>query len=110
MPLITAFNLRPEDPLPAIEAAVREALASLPEAAIVAAEIDFAPVLAAPGLEPAVARFNVDLWVREERTKARLQELATRIAAAFRSVAGEDRRVTVVIRPYDVAGAGWVSV
>jgi hypothetical protein len=39
-----------------------------------------------------------------------LQELATRVAKAFQAVAGQDRRVKVVIRPYDVARSGWVSL
>jgi len=41
--------------------------------------------------------------------KEALQELATRVATAFHAVAGEDRRVKVVIRPYDVGTSGWVS-
>jgi hypothetical protein len=44
-----------------------------------------------------------------ERTKEALQELATRLAKAFQTVAGQDRRVKVVIRPYDVERSGWVS-
>jgi hypothetical protein len=39
-----------------------------------------------------------------------LQELATRLAKAFQSVAGADRKVKVVIRPYDVEQSGWVSL
>jgi hypothetical protein len=39
-----------------------------------------------------------------------LQELAARVAESFRSAAGRDRQVKVVIRPYDVGTAGWVSV
>ena len=42
--------------------------------------------------------------------KQALQELATHVADAFQAVAGEDRRVKVVIRPYDVEGSGWVSL
>ena len=53
---------------------------------------------------------NVDLWERAERTKDALQELATRVARGFQEVAGEDRRVKVVIRPYAVATSGWVSL
>jgi hypothetical protein len=39
-----------------------------------------------------------------------LQELAMRLAKAFQTVAGEGRRVKVVIRPYDVERSGWVSL
>jgi phenylpyruvate tautomerase PptA (4-oxalocrotonate tautomerase family) len=56
-----------------------------------------------------VTRINVDLWERAERTKEALQELATRVATAFQNVAGTDRKVKVVIRPYDVGLSGWVS-
>jgi len=31
------------------------------------------------------------------------------VARAFQSVVGEERKVKVVIRPYDVEKAGWVS-
>ena len=47
--------------------------------------------------------------VAPARTNDALQDPATRIATAFRSVVGEDRRVKVVIRPYDVEKSGWVS-
>jgi len=57
-----------------------------------------------------VTRINVDLWERRERTKDALQDLATRVATAFQAVAGRDRKVTVVIRPYDVEASGWVSL
>jgi len=57
-----------------------------------------------------VTRINVDLWERPERTKEALQELATRLARAFQSVTGQDRKVKVVIRPYDVERSGWVSL
>jgi hypothetical protein len=57
-----------------------------------------------------VTRINVDLWERTEGTKDALQELAMRVATAFRSVAGEDRKVKVVIRPFDLERAGWVSL
>src|SRR5712691_487336 len=86
MPLITAFNLRKEDRLPDIENALRRALVSMPE-----------------------LRINEDLWEGSHRTKAALQELAARAATAFQRVTGSDRKVKVVIRPYDVEGAGWVS-
>jgi phenylpyruvate tautomerase PptA (4-oxalocrotonate tautomerase family) len=56
------------------------------------------------------AAANVDLWERTERTKEALQELATRLARAFQTTAGADRRVKVVIRPYDVERSGWVSL
>jgi phenylpyruvate tautomerase PptA (4-oxalocrotonate tautomerase family) len=56
-----------------------------------------------------VTRINVHLWERAERTKEALQELATRLAKAFQTAVGEDRRVKVVIRPHDVERSGWVS-
>ena len=57
-----------------------------------------------------VTGFNIDLWERPERTKEALQELASRVAKAFQAVAGDDRKVKVVIRPYDVGKSGWVSL
>jgi hypothetical protein len=56
-----------------------------------------------------VARINVDLWERPARTKEALQELATRVASAFQAATGRERKVKVVIRPYDVEASGWVS-
>ena len=110
MPLITVFNLRREDRLSDLEEATRRALTSMPELAINDWEIDLVPVLMPDGFDGKVTRINVDLWERPERTKDALQELATRLARAFQSVAGEDRRVKVVIRPYDVEKSGWVSL
>ncbi len=80
MPLITAFNLRKEDRLPDIENALRRALVSMPELKINDDEIDFVPVSTPDGFHGQVTRINVS-----------------------------DRKVKVVIRPYDVEGAGWVS-
>lgn len=110
MPLVTAFNLRRDDRLTELERALRAALVSRPELKINEDEVDFAPVMAPDGFHATVARINVDLWERPERTKDGLQALATALATAFKRVAGIERRVTVVIRPYDVAGAGWVSL
>ena len=110
MPLVTVFNLRSEDDLQAIEAAVTNALAGMPELEINDREIDVIPVLRPDGFGKDVTRINVDLWERERRTKERLQQLAARVAESFRSAAGRDRQVKVVIRPYDVGTAGWVSV
>jgi hypothetical protein len=110
MPLITAFNLRKEDRLSDIENALRRALVSMPELKINDDEIDFVPVLTSDGFRSQVTRINVDLWEGSHRTKEALQELAARAAAAVQRVTGSDRKVKVVIRPYDVAGAGWVSV
>ncbi len=110
MPLVTALNLRRQDRLADIEAALREALVSIPELKINAHEVVLAPVLAPDGFQDPVARFNVDLWERAELTKDALQALAARMAHAFRRVAGQDRKVTVVIRPYDPGSAGWVSL
>jgi len=109
MPLVTVFNLGRHDRLSAIESAVKDALVSMPELNINEDEIDLVPVLQPDGFHGAVTRINVDLWERTERTKAALQELATRVAKAFRMVAGSDRQVKVVIRPYDVEKSGWVS-
>jgi len=110
MPLVTAFNLRADDRLAGIEEAVRLALTSMPELEINDFEVDFVPILAPEGFHGTVTRINVDLWERRERTKDALQDLATRVATAFQAVAGRDRKVTVVIRPYDVEASGWVSL
>ena len=110
MPRVTAFNLRKDDPLPDIERALADALVSLPELKIHADEVDLVPVVVADGFPGAVTRIDVDLWERAERTKDALQELATRVASAFQRVVGTDRKVTVVIRPYDVGRSGWVSL
>lgn len=109
MPLVTAFNLRPDDRLPELEEAMRVALSSMSELGINDFEVDLVPVLAPEGFHGTVTRINVDLWERPVRTKAALQELATRVATAFQSVTGRDRKVKVVIRPYDVEASGWVS-
>ena len=109
MPLVTAFNLRREDPLSEIEEAVRHALISAPALEINEYEVDLVPVYEPDGFRATVARINVDLWELPTRTKDALQDLATRVARAFQSVVGEERKVKVVIRPYDVEKAGWVS-
>jgi phenylpyruvate tautomerase PptA (4-oxalocrotonate tautomerase family) len=109
MPLVTVFNLVKEDRLSEIEAALTKALISMPELKIKDYEVDLVPVFKAEGFPGTVTRINVDLWERAERTKEALQELATRVASAFQNVAGSDRKVTVVIRPYDVEKSGWVS-
>ena len=110
MPLVTVFNLRAEDPLSAIEDALTNALASMPELKINREDVDVVPVLKPDGFRAAVTRINVDLWERSERTKAGLQELATRVARAFQCVVGEERKVKVVVRPYAVEASGWVSL
>jgi len=109
MPLVTAFNLREHDQLSEIENALKDALVSMPELKINDYEIDLVPVLQPDCFHGTVTRINVDLWERGERTKEALQELATRVAKAFKSVAGNDRKVKVVIKPYDVEKSGWVS-
>ena len=108
--LVTVFNLRREDRLSDLESATRRALLSMPELAINDWEIDVVPVVMPDGFAGEVTRIAVDLWAHPERTTEALQELATRLARAFRSVAGDDRRVKVVIRPYDVGRSGWVSL
>ena len=110
MPLVTVFNLRREDRLSDLELATKRALTSMPELAINDWEINLVPVLMPDGFDGEVTRINVDLWERPERTKEALQELATRLARAFQSVTGQDRKVKVVIRPYDVERSGWVSL
>ncbi len=102
MPLITAFNLHTEDRLGHIETSLREALVSLPELQINAHEVDFVPVLKPDGFHGPFTRINIDLWERRELTKEGLHELAARVA-------GTDRQVKVLIRPYDVGKSGWVS-
>jgi hypothetical protein len=109
MPLVTAYNLRRADPLAAIEKAVRDALTSMPELGINDHEVDLVPVLVPDSFDGATTRINVDLWERDERTKEALQQLAGRVAEAFRAVTGTERKVKVVIRPYDVGRSGWVS-
>jgi hypothetical protein len=68
------------------------------------------PVLKPDGFHGTVTRINVDLWERPERSKEGLQALAANLAEAFKIVVGRDRQVKVVIRPYDVAKSGWVSL
>jgi hypothetical protein len=109
VPLVTVYNLREDDALPAIERAIIGALSSMPELDINDWEIDVIPMRRPDGFEGDITRINVDLWERPERDKQALQELATRVAEGFRSVVGRDRHVKVVIRPYDVGAAGWVS-
>jgi hypothetical protein len=109
MPLVTACNLRREDPLSQIEEAVRHAMTSMPALEIHGHEVDLVPICEPDGYRAAVARIDIDLWERPARTKDALQDLAARVARAFRSVVGQDRKVKVVIRPYDVEKSGWVS-
>jgi hypothetical protein len=109
MPLVTAFNLRAGDPLPEIEEALQVALSSMPELLVNDFEVDLVPVFSPDGFHGTVTRINVDLWERPERSKEALQELAGRVASAFQAVTGRDRKVKVVIRPYDVEASGWVS-
>lgn len=109
MPLVTVFNVRRDDPLSEIEEAVRRAMISMPALEIHEDEVDVVPVHEPDGSGGIVTRINVDLWEGRSRTKDALQELATRVAVAFQSVVGPDRKVKVVIRPYDVEQSGWVS-
>ncbi|MFC6880389.1 MULTISPECIES: hypothetical protein [Actinomadura] len=110
MPQVTIFNLKEADSLPDIAEAVRRALTSMPELQINDHEIDLVPVLAPDSFDAVTARINVDLWEHEARTKKALQELATRVARAFQTATGTDRKVKAVIRPYDVGRSGWVSL
>ncbi len=109
MPQVTAFNLTKEDRLLDIEEAVRHALVSMPELGINAHEVDFVPVFKPDDFHGTVTRINIDLWERKERTKEALQEVASRVAKAFQTIAGQDRKVKVVIKPYAIEKSGWVS-
>ena len=109
MPLVTAFNLRREDRLSEIEEALRHAMASIPALEINDHEVDLVPICEPDGFRATVTRIDVDLWERPARTKDALQDLAERVARAFQSVVGQERKVKVVIRPYDVEKSGWVS-
>jgi hypothetical protein len=109
MPRVTAFNLRRGDPLSEIEEAVRHALISIPSLQINDSEVDLVPVFEPEGFHATVARIDVDLWEGRARTKDALQDLAARVAGAFQAVVGQERKVKVVIRPYDVEKSGWVS-
>jgi hypothetical protein len=109
MPLVTAFNLRREDPVSEIEEAVRQAMVSIPALEINDYEVDLVPICEPDGFRTSVTRINVDLWERRARTKDALQDLAARVARAFQSDVGQERKVKVVIRPYDVEKSGWVS-
>ena len=110
MPLVTIFNVRKEDRLSEIEEAVRKALTSMPPLEISDNAVDVVPILAPESAPETVTRINVDLWEKKGRTKEALQELATRVAEAFKGVAGPGRMVKVVIRPYDIDRSGWVSL
>ena len=109
MPPVTVFNLRREDPLSVIEEALRDAIKSVPALEIHDDEVDFVPVWAPEGFSPAVTRIFMDPWEGPARTKDALQDLATKMAVAFQAAVGRDRKVKVVIRPYDVEKSGWVS-
>ena len=110
MPLVTVLNLREEDRLPDVEDALRCALTSMPELAIDEHETDVVAMLRADGSGCEVTRINVDLWERAECGKDALQELATRLARAFQGSTDAERRVKVVVRPYDVGCSGWISL
>ena len=109
MPLVTAFNVRKDDPLSDIEEAVRHAMVRLPALEIREHEVDFVPVCEPDGFPAVITRINVDRWEHRARTKEALQDLAAGVAMAFRSVVGQERKVKVVIRPYDIEKSGWVS-
>lgn len=110
MPMVTILNLRRGDPLTAIEEATTRALTSMPELAVDDWAVNVVPVLSPDGFEGEVTRINVDLWEHPSRSKDALQELASRVANAFQDLVGADRKVKVVIRPYDVTTSGWVSL
>ena len=109
MPLVKAFNLRRDDPLSEIEEAVLNAMTSIPALEINDYEVNLVPICEPDGFHASVARIDVDLWERPTRTKDDLQALAEGLAKAFQSVVGAERKVKVVVRPYDVDKSGWVS-
>ena len=82
MPLVTAFNLRREDPLSEIEEAVRHAMTSVPALEINDYEVDLVPIYEPDGFRAIVTRIDVDLWEGPARTKDALQDLAARVARA----------------------------
>ncbi len=56
MPLVTAFNLRREDPLSEIEEAVRHAMISIPALEINDYEVDLVPICEPDGFRAIVTR------------------------------------------------------
>ena len=88
---------------------MRHAMTSIPALEIQDHEVDLVPVCEPDGFRTVVTRINVDLWERRTGTKDALQDLASSVARAFQSVVGQERKVKVVIRPYDVETSGWVS-
>ena len=84
-------------------------MASLPGLGIDEDDVDMVPLWEPDAFRGAVARINVDVCEGPSRTKNALQELARRVAGAFQGVVGQDRKVRVAIRPYDVGKSGWVS-
>lgn len=110
MPRVTALNLRKGDPIQELEAALRRALTSDAALQINDHEIDLVPVREPDDFRTSVTRIDVDLWEGPARTKDALQELAGTVAQACREVLGGDRKIKVVIRPYDVGTSGWVSL
>lgn len=110
MPLVSAFNLRKDDQLTLIEEALREAMISVTDLEVKGHEVDFVLVYEPDEYPTVTTRVNIDVWERPTRTKELLQQLATNVALAFQSVAGSDRKVKVVIRPYLIEESGWVSL
>jgi len=86
MPLVTAFNLRREDPLSEIEEAVRHAMTSIPALETHDHEVDLVPICETEAFRTIVTRINIDSWERHARTKDALQDLAAGVARAFQSV------------------------
>ena len=84
-------------------------MTSIPALEIDDHEVDLVPVCEPDGFRATVARIDVDLWEGPARTKDALQDLAASVARAFHSVVGQERKVKVVIRPYDIEQSGWVS-
>ena len=93
-----------------MEPALRKALCSIEHLEILEDDVDLVPVFLPRSIPGARARINVELWKRELLTKSVLQELATRLAMAFKGVVGDSRAVKVVIYPYDVGERGWISL
>ena len=110
MPRLTVLNLRRHDSLAQIGEALKSALVSRAEMAVRLDDVDFVPVIAPEGFDAKVARIDVDLWIAPHRNKELLQDVALRMASAFQRVVGSDRRVKVVLKPYDLGAVGWVSL
>ena len=88
---------------------IRTALTSVPALEIEDFDLDFVPAYEPDDFRAVINRIDVDLREDPARTKEALQALAEDVARAFQPVVGHDRKVKVVIQPYDAGKSGWVS-